>query len=169
MGVPSPPCIFLLSDRPSSRRLTGQARRQDPITDNGSADLVYPGPGLAPGLSPGWLNIQWLKINNLTDVLANNAYVTPADAVASGGGWGLRCACQPPLALSLTAAEPPRAGADRLPRHALQAVLPAALHALSKICCAGRAFDYSVPRCFEAGHPCESARPEPFFGSHTPS
>lgn len=43
-------------------------------------------------LNPGWLNIQWIKINNLTDVLNDNPFFTRAQAVASGGGWGLRSA-----------------------------------------------------------------------------
>ena len=46
---------------------------------------TYTGP-----LQPGWLTIQWIKINNLTDVLTNNPFYSAPAADASGGGFGLR-------------------------------------------------------------------------------
>lgn len=47
----------------------------------------YTGP-----LQPGWLSIQWVKINNLTATLGS-PYYTDAETLASGGGFGLRSVC----------------------------------------------------------------------------
>ena len=44
-------------------------------------------------LQPGWLNIQWRKISNLT--AAGAPYYSPADAQATGGGFGLMYASTP--------------------------------------------------------------------------
>lgn len=42
-------------------------------------------------LMPGWLHIQWLKMNNLTSTLAPwNTYYTPEEKLWSGGGFGWR-------------------------------------------------------------------------------
>ena len=59
-----------------------------------SLSLIFQDPGFVADdytgpLQPGWLSIQWIKINNLTSTLVNNPFFTPADAVASGGGFGL--------------------------------------------------------------------------------
>ena len=42
---------------------------------------------------PDWLNIQWRKISNLT--AAGAPYYSPADAQATGGGFGLMYASTP--------------------------------------------------------------------------
>lgn len=55
------------------------------LQDPGDVPASYDGP-----LSPGWLHIQWVKINNLTDTLIANPYYTQQEGVASGGGFGLR-------------------------------------------------------------------------------
>ncbi len=55
------------------------------MQDPGYVPDDYTGP-----LQPGWLTIQWIKIDNLTNVLVDNPFYTPAEAVASGGGFGLR-------------------------------------------------------------------------------
>ena len=55
------------------------------MQDPGNVPADYNGP-----LSPGWLNIQWVKINNVTDVLTGNPYYTTAQGIAAGGGFGLR-------------------------------------------------------------------------------
>lgn len=55
------------------------------MQDPGFVADDYTGP-----LQPGWLEIQWIKINNLTSTLVNNPFYNAAQAVASGGGFGLR-------------------------------------------------------------------------------
>ena len=54
------------------------------LQDPGFVADDYTGP-----LQPGWLTIQWIKIDNLTSTLVNNPFYTPAEAIASGGGFGL--------------------------------------------------------------------------------
>lgn len=55
------------------------------LQDPGAVEWNYTG-----DLQPGWLEIQWLKINNLTSTLTGNPVYSPEAAVASGGGFGLR-------------------------------------------------------------------------------
>ena len=57
------------------------------LQDPGAVEWNYTG-----DLQPGWLEIQWLKINNLTSTLTNNPFFTPEAAVDSGGGFGLKSA-----------------------------------------------------------------------------
>ena len=59
------------------------------VQDPGDVNASYNGP-----LSPGWLHVQWIKIDNITNVLTGNPYYTSAEAIASGGGFGLRSANQ---------------------------------------------------------------------------
>ena len=41
--------------------------------------------------TPGWQEIQWRNINNLTNVLVNNSLFMD-DPIETGGGFGLRLA-----------------------------------------------------------------------------
>lgn len=52
--------------------------------------LTLQDPGDSSGTGPGWLQVQWTKIDNLTDARRNSLYTTADEARGTGGGFGLQ-------------------------------------------------------------------------------